>query len=40
MQKGKGYVEKKEYRKAVIEFKIASQNMPNDSEPFYQLGMT
>ena len=33
-------MEKKEYRKAVIEFKIASQNMPKDAEPFYQMGMT
>ena len=40
LQKGKNYVEKKEYRKAVIEFKIASQNMPKDAEPFYQMGMT
>src|ERR1700690_1279675 len=40
LQKGKNYVAKKDYRKAVIEFKIASQNMPKDAEPFYQLGMT
>lgn len=29
----------KEYRKAVIDFKVASQNMPKDAEPVYQLGM-
>lgn len=37
MGKAKAYLAKKEYRKAVIEFKIASQNMPRDPEPLYQL---
>jgi len=40
MQKGKAYLEAKEYKKAIIEFKVASQNMPKDVEPLYQLGMT
>ncbi len=40
MNKAKAYVDKKEYKKAVIEYKIASQNMPKDPEPRYQLGMT
>ena len=37
MAKAKAYLISKEYRKAVIEFKIASQNMPRDPEPLYQL---
>ncbi|HYA16557.1 MAG TPA: tetratricopeptide repeat protein, partial [Bryobacteraceae bacterium] len=36
---GKAYLEKKDYKRAVIEFKVASQNMPKDAEPVYQLGM-
>jgi Tfp pilus assembly protein PilF len=40
MLRGKGYLQTKEYKKAVIEFKVASQNMPKDAEPVYQLGMT
>jgi tetratricopeptide (TPR) repeat protein len=40
MAKGKGYLETKEYKKAIIEFKVASQNMRNDAEPLYQLGLT
>jgi tetratricopeptide (TPR) repeat protein len=40
MAKGKGYLGKKDYRRAVIEYKVASQNMPKDAEPLYQLGMT
>jgi tetratricopeptide (TPR) repeat protein len=40
MARGKTYFEKKDYKRAVIEFKVASQNMPKDAEPAYQLGMT
>ena len=39
MARGKHFVEAKDYRKAVIEFKVASQNMPKDAEPVFQLGM-
>jgi tetratricopeptide (TPR) repeat protein len=39
MARGKAYLEKKDYKRAVIEFKVASQNMPKDAEPAYQLGM-
>ncbi|MCU1329579.1 MAG: uncharacterized protein JWN34_4949 [Bryobacterales bacterium] len=39
LAKGKQYVAGKEYRKAIIEFKVASQNMPKDPEPLYQLGL-
>lgn len=40
MAKGHKYLDSKEYKKAVIEFKVAAQNMPRDAEPVYQLGMT
>jgi tetratricopeptide (TPR) repeat protein len=40
MAKGKKYFTEKNYRRAVAEFKVASQNMPKDAEPLYQLGMT
>ena len=40
MKKGSQYLAGKDYRKAIIEFKVASQNMPKDAGPIYQLGMT
>lgn len=40
MKKGREAFEKQEYRKAVIEFKVASQNMPTHAEPLYRLGLT
>ena len=40
MKRAKDYLAAKDPKKAVIEFKVASQNMPNDAEPVYQLGMT
>ena len=40
MASGKNYLAAKDYKRAVIEFKVASQNMPKDPEPLYQLGMT
>lgn len=40
MLRGKRDLQTKQYKKAVIEFKVASQNMPKDAEPVYQLGMT
>ena len=39
MAKGNDYVQKKDYKRAVIEFKVAAQNAPTDAEPVYQLGM-
>lgn len=39
MRNGKKYLAAKEYKKAAIEFKVASQNMPRDAEPLYQLGI-
>ena len=40
MEGGKVSLAKKDYRTAIIEFKVASQNLPKDPEPLYQLGMT
>ena len=40
MTRGRKFAASNEFRKAVIEFKVASQNMPKDPEPVYQLGMT
>ena len=40
MANGKRYVAAGDYKRAVIEFRVASQNMPKDAEPLYQLGMT
>jgi predicted Zn-dependent protease len=40
LDKGKKYLAEKEYRKAWIEFRVASQNMPKDAVPVYLLGMT
>jgi predicted Zn-dependent protease len=40
MAKGRRYFDAKQFKKASIEFKVASQNMPRDAEPIYQLGLT
>ncbi len=40
LRRGNEYLKEKNYKKAVIEFKVASQNMPKDPEPPYLLGMT
>ncbi|MDP9055076.1 MAG: tetratricopeptide repeat protein, partial [Acidobacteriota bacterium] len=39
LRKGNEFAAAKKYREAVIEFKVASQNMPKDPEPVYRLGM-
>src|SRR5580704_14667409 len=39
MAKGNKYFAAKSFKKASIEFKVASQNMPRDAEPVYQLGL-
>jgi tetratricopeptide (TPR) repeat protein len=39
MAKGKEYLAKKDYKRAAIEFKVASQNAQKDAEPHYQLGL-
>jgi Tfp pilus assembly protein PilF len=40
MSRGKRYLSAGDFKKASIEFKVASQNMPKDAEPVYQLAMT
>jgi tetratricopeptide (TPR) repeat protein len=40
MAKGNKYFDAKQFKKASIEFKVASQNMPRDAEPIYKLGLT
>lgn len=39
MQRGKDWLAKQQPRRAIIEFKVASQNMPKHAEPLFQLGM-
>jgi tetratricopeptide (TPR) repeat protein len=39
LKRGKRDAAARDYRRAVIEFEIASQNMPKDPEPLYLLGM-
>ena len=36
---GKALVEKKEYARAILEFKNATRLIPNDAEPLYQMGL-
>jgi tetratricopeptide (TPR) repeat protein len=36
---GKKHMEKKDYPRAVLEFKNAARAMPKDAEPYYQLGL-
>jgi tetratricopeptide (TPR) repeat protein len=40
MKRGETEFAAKQYKKAVIDFKVAAQNMPKDAEPVYRLGMT
>lgn len=39
MKKGKAWLAKQDPKRAIIEFKVASQNMPKHAEPLFQLGM-
>src|SRR5690348_7883549 len=39
MAKGRDFLNKKEYPRAILEFKNASQAKPRDPEPYYQMGM-
>ena len=38
-RKARQFATRKDYRKAAIEYKIASQNLPRDAEPLYGLAM-
>jgi tetratricopeptide (TPR) repeat protein len=39
LKRGKSYLEKKDYARAVLEFRSAQQAMPQDVEPYYQEGL-
>src|SRR5215469_3112873 len=39
LKRGQAQMAKKDYARAVLEFRGAAQAMPNDPEPYYQLGM-
>jgi tetratricopeptide (TPR) repeat protein len=39
LAQGRALVEKKEYSRAILAFKNAAKAMPNDAEPYYQLGL-
>jgi tetratricopeptide (TPR) repeat protein len=39
LAKGKALLEKKDYSRAILEFRNASQAMPNDAEPYYQFAV-
>jgi len=40
LQRGEALREKKDYSRALLEFKNAAQAMPKDAEPYYQIGIT
>lgn len=37
--RGKAYLEKQDYARAILEFKNAAAAMPKDAEPYYQIGV-
>src|SRR5690348_1516409 len=39
LTRGKAFAEKREYGRALLEFKNAAKIAPNDSEVYYQLGI-
>src|SRR6185369_1450506 len=39
MARGKALVAKKDYSRAILEFRNAAKAMPNDAEAFYQIGV-
>src|ERR1035437_10982577 len=40
LKRGAALTAKKDYGRAVLEFRNASKAMPKDAEPYYQLGLT
>ena len=40
LQEGKEFLAKKDYPRAILQFKNAAKAMPKDAEPYYQLGIT
>lgn len=39
MQRGESFLAKKDYPRAILEFRNASKAMPKDAEPYYQMGL-
>ena len=39
MKRAKGFLDKKDYSRAVLELRNAQQAMPKDAEPYFQLGL-
>ncbi len=39
LQRGKALMEKKDFSRALLEFRNASRAVPKDAEPFYQMGL-
>jgi tetratricopeptide (TPR) repeat protein len=39
LRRGQSLLEKKDYSRALLEFRNASQAMPKDAEPYYQMGI-
>src|SRR5260370_35707745 len=39
LQEGKNFLERKDYQRAVLQFKNAIQAAPNDAEPHYQVSL-
>ena len=40
LREGKEFLAKKDYPRAILQFRNASKAMPNNAEPYYQLGIT
>ena len=40
LKRGATFLAKKDYSRALLEFRNASQAMPNDAEPYYQMGLS
>ena len=38
LRKGREFLEKKDYARAILQFQNAAKSVPNDAEPYYQLG--
>src|SRR5262245_47775812 len=39
MSKGKSFLEKHDYARAILQFQNAAQKQPQDAEPYYQMGL-
>src|SRR3954447_915875 len=39
LKRGQAFIAKKDYARALLEFRNASKVMPKDAEPYYQMGL-